>query len=223
MSETSRALFRKSPLHLSQGCFRLQSLGPAVTSADHRADINRALQYNKGKPARPSIENASRAFPSPTPQTAVHEVREPQGVSLSKLPRPPKSNLRTLLGYGDLHETEAFPGAPSASRGFPGGGHSKWGFERVPSLLPSHLERDRGMRGRSCAGLPPSASLLPSGSAASLAPATSAWWSDPSGDARKLPRSHSTGHLKPEMRGGLEVQSPAGSTIRGSDGRFLGY
>ncbi|CAE7943439.1 rckA, partial [Symbiodinium necroappetens] len=32
----------------------------------------------------------------------------------------------------------------------------KWSFEKVPSLIPSPLERDRGLLGRSCAGKPPS-------------------------------------------------------------------
>ena len=34
-----------------------------------------------------------------------------------------------------------------------------WSFERVPSLLPSHLERDRGLFGRSCAGQAPTQKL----------------------------------------------------------------
>eukprot|EP00747_Dinoflagellata_sp_TGD_P166084 gnl/TRDRNA2_/TRDRNA2_188337_c0_seq1.p1 gnl/TRDRNA2_/TRDRNA2_188337_c0~~gnl/TRDRNA2_/TRDRNA2_188337_c0_seq1.p1 ORF type:complete len:261 (+),score=37.09 gnl/TRDRNA2_/TRDRNA2_188337_c0_seq1:36-785(+) len=42
-----------------------------------------------------------------------------------------------------------------ASRGLPSGAQQKWCFDRVPSLLPEPLLRDRGMHGRPCAGVPP--------------------------------------------------------------------
>jgi hypothetical protein len=41
-----------------------------------------------------------------------------------------------------------------ASRGLPSGAQPKWSFDRMPSLLPPPLMRDRGVA-RSCAGMPP--------------------------------------------------------------------
>mmetsp|Transcript_1164 Transcript_1164/g.1763 ORF Transcript_1164/g.1763 Transcript_1164/m.1763 type:complete len:210 (+) Transcript_1164:17-646(+) len=41
-----------------------------------------------------------------------------------------------------------------ASRGLRGGSQPKWCFDRMPSLLPPPLMRDRGVA-RSCAGVPP--------------------------------------------------------------------
>lgn len=257
MSETSQAITRKQPLHLPNptGSFVYGEQHAAVTNAQHRMDINRALMFNKGKvPPRQSVPWATMMPPSsssspeggsPKRDQAEEQPSSPQGARTSALPMPAKANRHIMLGYGDTDEVEGFPGAPNASRGFPGGGHTKWSFERVPSLLPPHLERDRGMRGRSCAGNPPAASLLPSGSAASMSPVTCAWHASTiaGGDMRKshpgpfsgLQRVRSTGAIQSghmHVKGGLQgvigttwdnAKTTAGGSLRGSDGRFLGY
>lgn len=47
-------------------------------------------------------------------------------------------------------------GLPGASRGLPwGASNPTWCFERMPSLLPPHLQRDYGKQGRGVSGLPP--------------------------------------------------------------------
>ncbi|CAJ1443629.1 unnamed protein product [Effrenium voratum] len=55
LSETSRAIFRRSPLHLSHGWSDLPK--EAATSSEHRADINRAVLLIKGHvPSRSSAD-----------------------------------------------------------------------------------------------------------------------------------------------------------------------
>lgn len=252
LSETSRALLRKCPLHISPGMWQESSrVAAAATSANHRADMNKALGFIKGQQQKPALDlAANRSIDAVSDMPRQERLSEqaatlpgsPQGTRISNLEHPPTSCLRMMLGYGDVDESEGFPGAPAASRGVPGGGHKKWSFERCPSLLPAHLARDRGQRGRSVAGSPPAASLLAAGSAAAMAPQSSAWHGTviAAGDVRRsspaslkltMTRgSASTGHL--HAASGLQgvigttwdnAKATAGEHIRGSDGRFLGY
>jgi len=207
-----------------------------------------ALMYTKGRMQPSGGATSSSGFGSVSPSRLEapiwpKEFQNDSQKGLSSFREPPKACAAFLMGYGDLDTMEGFPGAPAASRGFPGGGHSKWSFERCPSLLPGHLERDRGLRGRSCAGLPPSASNMPNGSAASFKGACSAWDSQTAGQGQyrmmspSMAKSQSAGHLLSQSGSptrsysGLQgvigttwdnASVTAGDRYRGSDGRFLG-
>ncbi|CAJ1443630.1 unnamed protein product [Effrenium voratum] len=157
LSETSRAIFRRSPLHLSHGWSDLPK--EAATSSEHRADINRAVLLIKGHvPSRSSADlHAAREWQDLRfPTSNFTHSAEPRAGALRHRP----SNCTTLPKRASF--------AVSVRK--------KWGFEQVPSLLPDPLERDTGMLGRSCAGQPPS--LPPS----KLNFATSFCW--PGGDSR---------------------------------------
>lgn len=254
MSETTRAMFRKLPPHLaSTAHLRVRVMSDAgnigqATTAEHRQDLAKALRYNKS-PSLPSFGaavsrskgglSAVHVQLSPTAKTVFQELSAAPPLSLSHLKEPPKSCHTFMMGYGDTSPQDGFPGAPAASRGIPGGGHSKWSFERVPSLLPSHLERDRGLLGRGVAGQPPSASLLSGGMPESLASPCSAWHGRISSqgglrdEAPGLKHSRSQTALAPkrDMFSGSErligttwdgAKLAAGGGLRGSDGRFLG-
>lgn len=52
-------------------------------------------------------------------------------------------------------QAHGFPGKPQASRGHLPGKQPQWSFERNPSLLHDHMNRDRGKLGRPVAGVPP--------------------------------------------------------------------
>ncbi|CAE7530683.1 rckA [Symbiodinium sp. CCMP2592] len=118
MSDTTRAIYRRSPLHLTKGSWLDVPESVSVTSAAHRADINRAVHLIKGK-----VLDAPRASRS----CSDFSLRWQD----SDLGLPPSSVSVEAL-------------------------QPKWSFEKVPSLIPSPLERDRGLLGRSCAGKPPS-------------------------------------------------------------------
>jgi len=154
--------------------------------------------------------------------------------------KPPKAILNVLLGPGDVTPSQGFPGAPCASRGVPNGGHVLWSFERCPSVLHGPLDRDRGKRGRPCAGDPPA--IVARKEAAKKALTSSAGeptqegWHTPQATI-KLPKSRSESALPvrwptPRKVGGLQglagvswddAKVAAGGALRGSDGRYLGY
>jgi len=137
---------------------------------------------------------------------------------------------------------DEFPGVPGASRGQPTASQGLWCFERVPSLLPNPLDRDRGRRGRSCFELPPASPVhaAAAGSAAStdaqlgvtLKPVERAQTEA----TQNLQHSKSEPKLvssSPSKRVGTfrerigvswdDAAIAAGGAVRGSDGRFLGY
>uniref|UniRef100_A0A7S1RWX5 Uncharacterized protein n=1 Tax=Alexandrium catenella TaxID=2925 RepID=A0A7S1RWX5_ALECA len=158
---------------------------------------------------------------------------------------PPKAVFGTLLGPGDMTPSQAFPGAPGASRGMSKVGQPLplWSFERMPSLLHGPLDRDRGKHARSCAGDPPAlramkeakerSAMEPQASVDSRGRPT---WQSP-GISQGMQQSRSEPSLlarRPEphkCRGhqgvaGLtwdDAKVTAGGAVRGSDGRYLGY
>mmetsp|Transcript_83237 Transcript_83237/g.165256 ORF Transcript_83237/g.165256 Transcript_83237/m.165256 type:complete len:281 (-) Transcript_83237:94-936(-) len=135
-----------------------------------------------------------------------------------------------------------FPGIPGASRGLPTASQALWCFERVPCLLPSPLDRDRGRRGRSCFELPTTSPMH----AAVTSNAVSAnsrmegtikhvehqqtWAIHDSQRSNSEPKLPSSSFSKPvgsfRERIGMSWDNAAiaaGGAVRGSDGRFLGY
>eukprot|EP00439_Symbiodinium_sp_Y106_P037139 s3984_g4.t1 len=73
--------------------------------------------------------------------------------------------VQGMLGFGgSLAQADAFYCSAyvvtAAYIAFAEALQPKWSFEKVPSLIPSPLERDRGLLGRSCAGKPPSMQRL---------------------------------------------------------------
>eukprot|EP00933_Yihiella_yeosuensis_P007288 TRINITY_DN112248_c0_g1_i1.p1 TRINITY_DN112248_c0_g1~~TRINITY_DN112248_c0_g1_i1.p1 ORF type:complete len:280 (-),score=35.43 TRINITY_DN112248_c0_g1_i1:117-956(-) len=253
----------RGPLRASHITTQESSMAHVRTNAAHRADMALAAAACKFG-ALPSTRKALPAGIDTTgglltdqftlsPPAALkrHGTIRTRAESPEKSPKagsspaspnnkavPPDACRGFLMGYGDSGDDAGFPGAPAASRGFPGGGHKKWSFERCPSLLPSHLDRDRGKLGRSCAGLPPAASLLCAAPAA-LAPACSAWHgrTAAAGGTRDahpgMPKSRSAVDLavKRTSYSGLQAvigttwddsKSTAGGKTRGSDGKILG-
>merc|ERR1712008_344398 len=135
-----------------------------------------------------------------------------------------------------------FPGVPGASRGLPTASRELWCFERVPCLLPSPLDRDRGRRGRSCFELPPKSPAHAAatsnavsadsqlGGALKSAEPTRTWAIQNlqrSKSEPKLPSSSSSkvvGSFRERVGVSWDNAAiAAGGAGRGSDGRFLGY
>lgn len=158
-------------------------------------------------------------------------------------PKPTKNSQNLLITPGDLRGSPGFPGAPGASRGFPlsSGSQPLWSFERCPSLLPSHLDRDYGKQGRSVAGIPPASLPHPEHHQASrpqtLSPKASAaedyqWQSSRGSSAASETPQRSKRESGRKSYRGLEgvvgttwdgASTSAGGAYRGGDGRYLGF
>mmetsp|Transcript_29822 Transcript_29822/g.55842 ORF Transcript_29822/g.55842 Transcript_29822/m.55842 type:complete len:199 (-) Transcript_29822:108-704(-) len=191
MSDTTKAIYRRSPLHLTRGSFLDVPQSVSVTSAEHRADIKNAVLIIKGKvPSRRMTLSAScMDFQLPKWQDT----------------QPTESGASGASGA----RCSSVGGLPQSAQD----SRPQWSFEKVPSLLPSPLERDTGMLGRPCAGKPP------------CIPVTTKFTSLPwpggvtSGDFK-------FGH-KTSTRGGVPrfaaTCRAAGDHVRGADGRFLGF
>lgn len=158
--------------------------------------------------------------------------RQPQ---LQVQQRRPGAFTHTLRYAGDTSPQQCFPGAPCSSIGLPTGQQAKWSFERAPSLLHSHLERDCGRFGRSCAGAPPRQWQVKASDTTPMASGR-----PPSNRAAigQAALAHCRGALSasssPQRRtvGGLQgvigmtwdgAAVSAGGSLRGSDGKFLGH
>ncbi|CAE8743877.1 unnamed protein product, partial [Polarella glacialis] len=125
LSETSRALLRKYPAHVSRGLGDPHNTA-ATTSAQQRADMTMALMYTKGRMQPSGGATSSSGFGSVSPSRLEapiwpKEFQNDSQKGLSSFREPPKACAAFLMGYGDLDTMEGFPGAPAASRGFPGG------------------------------------------------------------------------------------------------------
>lgn len=190
MSDTTQAIYRRSPLHLSRGSWFDLPRTESATSKEHRDDLKWALFLIKGRvPRKPEPESQ--------PIEAFNRTWQE---------RPMPTASVSAFGTSILSREETTP-------------VRKWSFERVPSLLPSSLDRDTGLFGRSCADRPRPQPL-------GLRYATSFSW----------PGGESSGNMStvPPRRGlssrTLSMSIPqwddekyAGTAIRGSDGRFLGF
>eukprot|EP00435_Cladocopium_sp_Y103_P024200 s2670_g5.t3 len=127
MSDTTQAIYRRSPLHLSRGSWFDLPRTESATSKEHRDDLKRALLLIKGR--------VPRSKPEPESQSIEAFNRTWQE-------RPmPQTGSVSAFGTSILSRDETAP-------------VRKWSFERVPSLLPSSLDRDTGLFGRSCADRP---------------------------------------------------------------------
>lgn len=206
MSDTTQAIYRRSPLHLSRGSWFDLPRTQSATSKEHRDDLKRALLLIKGRvPRKPEPESQPiEAF------NRTWQERPMPTASVSAFDRP-------SLNYDEVvevvcHSTSILSREETTPV-------RKWSFERVPSLLPSSLDRDTGLFGRSCADRPRPQPL-------GLRYATSFSW----------PGGESSGNMStvPPRRGlssrTLSMSIPqwddekyAGTGIRGSDGRFLGF
>jgi len=143
--------------------------------------------------------------------------------------RRPGSFTHTLRYAGDTQPAQCFPGAPGSSIGLHTGMQAKWGFERVPSLLHSHLERDCGRFGRSCAGAPPRQWQI---KASDVTPLASGRPGSNRAAAGHGAQSASTSPQRSKSVGGLQgiigmtwdgAAVSAGGSLRGSDGKYLGH
>jgi len=157
-----------------------------------------------------------------------------------KVDQGPKDFVKATSATG--RDMRQFPGIPGASRGLPTASRGLWCFERVPSLLPSPLDRDRGRRGRSCFELPPkspahaaatsnavSADSEMGGTIKSVERAQT-WAAQNLQHSKSEPKLPSSSFSKPfgsfqEQIGASwdNAAIAAGGAVRGSDGRFLGY
>lgn len=263
-SETTRALFRRRPPQ-RQGTSTTQPpdwrhehqpRGSNATygefhhngSASHQTDLRMARAFSQfGAAGQLDGSTSHGESHSSTQQSTLHRDLD-QAHHGGRRRHFVCADGKVALGPAELVQATGatgqamhqFPGVPGASRGMPTAARELWCFERVPCLLPSPLDRDRGRRGRSCFELPPK-------SPAHAAATNYAVSADPqlggtvksaeltrklqtlqhSKSEPKLPSSSSS-KLVGSFRERIGVSwdnaaIAAGGAVRGSDGRFLGY
>jgi len=181
-SETTRAVFRKNPpqrqgtstAQLPDWRYEHQPRGSNATygqwhhksSASHQTDLRMARAFAQfGAAGQFDCSTRYAGSHSSSHRSILHRDFDPAHHEGFWCAGQKRQDTDSKVGQGstdllkvtnetdrDMHQ---FPGIPGASRGMPTASRGLWCFERVPCLLPSPLERDRGRRGRSCFELPP--------------------------------------------------------------------
>mmetsp|Transcript_50332 Transcript_50332/g.133099 ORF Transcript_50332/g.133099 Transcript_50332/m.133099 type:complete len:298 (+) Transcript_50332:2-895(+) len=128
----------QSPLGASVSFSPTSAAPLSPTSAQQQLEVTQ--EFAKGSLTLEGSEAANSTMRSTSPLRTTQFMASTE----SWMSQDSRANSTRLTGHGGLEgrTRQDFPGKPDSSIGLKSGQQKMWSFERLPSLLPTRLDRD---------------------------------------------------------------------------------